>query len=100
VELDRRTLASLTRLERQWCKRRYCGFCDAPLLGSHCYAYSGEYELPVVEGVRDKPEIVDLGPPCDMDIARAAALKHYVPRPTRQRGPERAALRAKAKGGE
>jgi hypothetical protein len=90
AESPRRTVESLSRLERQWCKRRYCGFCEAPLLGSLCYAHSGEYELPVIEGVRDKPEIVDLGPPCDMDAARARALEHYKPRPSRQRAPRKA----------
>ena len=76
----KRTVASLSRLERQWLKRRVCGFCEAPMLGKLCYAPSGEHELPVIEGVRDKPEIVDLGPPCDMDENRAKALAHYKPR--------------------
>ena len=41
---------------------------------------SGEYALPVVEGVRDQEEIVQLGPPCNMDEKRAKALAHYMPR--------------------
>lgn len=76
----KRTIASLTRLEKQWLKRRYCGFCDASALGSMCYAYSGEYALPIVDGVRDKEEVVDLGPPCDMDERRAHWLTFYKPR--------------------
>jgi hypothetical protein len=79
-ELVARPVASLTRLEKAWLKQRYCGFCEAPLLGSLCYAHSGEYELPVIEGVRDKPEIVDLGPKCNMDERRVKALGHYRPR--------------------
>ena len=75
-----RTVASLTRLEKAWCRRRFCGFCEAPLLGSCCYAYSGEYELPAIDGVRDTPEVVNLGPACDMDKRRAVALTHYRPR--------------------
>jgi len=77
---EKRTVASLSRLEKAWLRVRYCGFCDARLLGSSCYALSGMYELPVVAGVRDRPEMVDLGPGCDMDEKRAQALKSYRPR--------------------
>jgi hypothetical protein len=80
AERPKRTMASLSRLERAWIGRRGCGFCDAPLSGSRCYAPSGSYVLPVIEGVRDKEELIDLGPPCNLDERRAAALKHYKPR--------------------
>ena len=80
-----RSVASLDRFERAWCKRRYCGFCAAPLLGSVCYAHSGEHTLPVIEGVRDEEEVVDLGPPCDMDERRGLALLHYRPRVSRRK---------------
>jgi hypothetical protein len=79
-EMGERTVASLSRLEKAWLRRRHCAFCEAPLLGSLCYAHSGEYELPVIEGVRDKPEVIDLGPKCNMDERRAIALQHYRPR--------------------
>lgn len=75
-----RTVASLTRLERKWLNRRHCGFCEAPLIGAHCYAHSGEHVLPIIEGVRDAEEVVDLGPPCNMDERRADALSRYKPR--------------------
>lgn len=77
---EARTIASLSKLERAWLKRRFCGWCEAPALGSHCYAQSGNHVLPVIEGVRDKPETIDLGPPCDMDQRRAEALELYKPR--------------------
>lgn len=79
--LEPRPVQSLTRLERKWLKRRYCGFCEASLMGKSCFALSGEYALPVIEGVRDQEEIVNLGPPCDMDMKRAQALTFYKPRP-------------------
>ena len=79
-----RSVASLSRLEKRWLRERYCGFCEAPMLGSRCYALSGDYELPVIEGVRDKPEIVDLGPPCNMDERRAHALMQYRARQHKQ----------------
>lgn len=64
-----------------------CGFCEVRLLGSFCGGYSGEHVLPVIAGVRDKEEVVDLGPPCDMDERRAHALQHYKPRAAQR--PER-----------
>jgi hypothetical protein len=76
----KRDLASLTKLERQWLKGRMCGFCEANMLGSSCYAHSGEWTLSPLEGVRDKEEVIDLGPPCDMDERRAQALTFYRPR--------------------
>lgn len=78
--VERRTLASLTKLERAWLRRRVCGFCEAKLVGTMCYAHSGLHTLPIIEGVRDKEEVVDLGPPCDMDVQRAKALATYKPR--------------------
>lgn len=75
-----RTIESLTRLERQWLKRRRCSVCEAPALGQHCYALSGTYTLPIVDGVRDQEEEIDLGPPCNMDERRGEALKQYNPR--------------------
>lgn len=75
-----RPISSLTKLEKAWLRRRVCGFCEASLLGSSCCAYSGEHVLPVVEGVRDAEETVDLGPPCNMDEQREKALAHYKPR--------------------
>jgi len=78
----KRTVASLTRLERKWLKVRHCSFCEAPMLGSYCYAYSGEHVLPIIEGVRDAEETINLGPPCNMDERRAHALTHYRPRGT------------------
>ena len=71
---------NLTRLERRWLKSRICGFCEISLMSRCCGAHSGLYTLPVIEGVRDKEEIVDLGPPCDMDERRAHALAQYKPR--------------------
>lgn len=78
-----RTVASLSKQERQWCRRRYCGFCEASLLGSMCYAQSGEHTLPIIEGVRDQEEVIDLGPACDMDKRRGQALAAYKPRTAR-----------------
>ena len=75
-----RTLESLTRLERNWLKRRFCGFCETSCLAKRCGAMSGPHVLPPVEGVRDKPETVDLGQPCDMDIRRSVWLASYKPR--------------------
>lgn len=75
-----RTLASLSRLEKQWLKRKHCAWCEAPCLGKSCYSHSGMHELPVIEGVRDEPVMVDLGPPCNMDERRAQWLKSYKPR--------------------
>lgn len=77
-----RTVASLSRLERQWLRRRFCGFCEISALSSSCGAASGIHTLPIIEGVRDQEEEVDLGPPCDMDEGRAAALRLYKPRLT------------------
>lgn len=77
----RRTIASLLRLEKAWCRRHRCGWCDASLLASHCYALSGKYTLGVVEGVRDREETINLGEPCNMDEVRAKALAQYKPRP-------------------
>ncbi len=77
-----RTTASLSRLEKLWLKRRVCGFCEIGLLSRSCGGYSGPHTLPIIEGVRDEEEVVDLGPPCNMDEKRAAALRHYRPRPT------------------
>lgn len=74
---------SLPKLQRQWLKRRRCGFCEISVLSPRCCGYSGEYELPVIEGVRDKAEIVALGPPCNMDERRAQCLAQYKPRAKR-----------------
>lgn len=98
AEIAGRTVESLSRLERQWMKRRICGFCEVYLTGNRCGALSGLYTLPVIEGVRDKEEVVDLGPPCDMDQRRAHALQNYHPRkqPAVEQGSdvrEQAALR-------
>jgi hypothetical protein len=96
-----RTLESLTRLEKRWLKGRFCRFCDAPCLGSLCYAYSGEYVLPVIDGVRDKEETVDLGPACNMDEMRASWLAHYKPRPAKvDRSPEGSETRSGSTVGE
>lgn len=70
----------LTKLQRAFLKRRVCGFCEVSLLASHCGALSGEYALPIIEGVRDQEEVVDLGPPCNMAERRASALAAYKPR--------------------
>lgn len=75
--VERRPVASLTRLEKAWLRRRQCGFCEAPMLGSLCYALEGPYALPVIDGVRESEEIINLPPKCDMDERRAAALKQY-----------------------
>jgi hypothetical protein len=77
----KRVMASLSRLERAWLKRRHCSFCEALLTSANCGAHSGPHTLPIIEGVRDKEVVVDLGPPCDMDERRAHALQHYKPRP-------------------
>lgn len=83
-----RTVASLSPLERAWLKRRVCGFCECSMLRQRCGGGFGLHELPVIEGVRGKPEIVDLGPPCDMDERRAHVLASYKPRkPPIPRGP-------------
>lgn len=75
-----RTLESLTRLERKWLSRRYCGWCEQSALAKRCGAMCGPYTLPVIEGVRDQEEVVNLGDPCDMDERREHALKSYKPR--------------------
>lgn len=85
-EREARTVASLSKHERAWLKRRVCGFCEIGMLSTCCGGYSGEMELPAIEGVRDEPELIDLGPPCNMDEKRAKALAHYKPRPNRRRG--------------
>lgn len=80
LQLAARPVSSLTRLEKQWCKRRHCGFCEASLLGQQCYAMSGKYVLPAMQGVRSRAKTIELGPPCNMDQRRAQALQHYKPR--------------------
>lgn len=75
-----RTLDSLTRLGRRWLSSRFCGFCEASCLGRDCGALSGKYALPIIEGVRDEEEVIDLGPPCNMDARRAKWLTSYKPR--------------------
>lgn len=79
---EQRTIASLTRLEKNWLRNKHCGFCETSCLGDTCFAYSGSHVLPVIEGVRDQEEVVDLGPPCNMDEKRAGWLKSYKPRKT------------------
>ena len=69
-----------TRLERAWLKRRVCGFCEIGLMSNCCGSYKGEHTLPIIEGVRDQEEIIDLGPGCDMPEKRQAALLQYKPR--------------------
>lgn len=76
-----RTLASLTKLERQWLRRRYCGWCEQSALASRCGAIDAPYTLRVIDGERER--VVDLGPPCDMDERRGNALLGYKPRPPR-----------------
>ncbi len=63
-----RPVDSLTRLERKWLKRRYCGFCEASLVGNSCYAMRGAFAP------------VPTAKPCNMDVQRAKALQHYKPR--------------------
>lgn len=82
---ESRPVASLSRLEKAWLRRRYCGWCEAWALSARCGAQHGKHILPIIEGVRDQEEIVDLGPPCDMDERRAKALQQYKPRALRQR---------------
>ena len=84
-EIPPRPMESLSRLERKWIKRHYCGWCEIRLSASSCGAMCGPYALPVVEGVRGREEVVDLGKPCDMDVRRAVALTHYKPRPRSHR---------------
>ena len=70
----------MTPLARRWIKSRICGFCEVYLTAKHCGAPHGLYTMPIIKGVRDKEEVVDLGPPCNMDERRAAALATYKPR--------------------
>lgn len=87
-DIESRPVASLTRLEKAWLRVRVCGFCEARLLGSSCYAMRGEYVLPIVEGVRDREETIDLGEPCNMDKLRARALLSYKPRKSKKERPK------------
>ena len=59
-----RTLESLSRLERKWLRRRFCGWCEISCLATKCGARS------------------DLTPSCDMDERRAKWLESYKPRTT------------------
>ncbi len=59
---EARGLDTLTRLERQWLRRRFCGWCDISCLATRC-------------GAR-----FDMGTPCNMDRQRAVWLQSYKPR--------------------
>jgi hypothetical protein len=71
---------ALPKQARRWMRSRICGWCEISLMSRRCGGYSGEHTLPVIEGVRDEEEVVDLGPACNMDERRGLALKHYKPR--------------------
>ena len=75
-----RTMESLSKLERRYIRRRVCGFCEVNLSSYRCGGYHGPHTLPIIEGVRNEEETVDLGPPCNMDEKRAMALQYYKPR--------------------
>jgi hypothetical protein len=73
-----RSVESLTKLERNWLKRRECGWCEAQLHSNTCYAMTGSVEI--------NGRTLRFGGACsveDRDYRRGIALATYKPRKPR-----------------